>query len=128
MLNISNNKDTDFLDEGEFYSLRTLKTPGMGRLLAKVLLAIVGISIIVMFLPWQQNIRGTGTLTAFANFPFSMRGNETLSIILSIHYLKRLKGRTQAAVGPFLNTSCSGILTEVFTDRLLTMEGILYPI
>ena len=65
MLNISNNKDTDFLDEGEFYSLRTLKTPGMGRLLAKVLLVIIGISIIVMFLPWQQNIRGTGTLTAF---------------------------------------------------------------
>ena len=65
MLNISNNKDTDLLDEGEFYSLRTLKTPGMGRLLAKVLLVIIGISIIVMFLPWQQNIRGTGTLTAF---------------------------------------------------------------
>lgn len=65
MLNISNNKDADLLDEGDFYSLRTLKTPGMGRLLAKVLLVIAGISIIVMFLPWQQNIRGTGTLTAF---------------------------------------------------------------
>ncbi len=65
MLNISNNKDADFLDEGEFYSLRTLKTPGMGRLLARVLLVIAGISTVVMFLPWQQNIRGTGKLTAF---------------------------------------------------------------
>lgn len=65
MLNISNNKDADFLKEGDFYSLRTLKTPGMGRLLARVLLVIGGISFLAMFLPWQQNIRGTGSLTAF---------------------------------------------------------------
>ena len=65
MLNISNNKDADYLKEGDFYSLRTLKTPGMGRLLARVILVIGGISFIALFLPWQQNIRGTGELTAF---------------------------------------------------------------
>ncbi len=64
MLKISDQIDMPELDEGEFYSLRTLKTPGMGRQLAKVLLVIIGITFISLFLPWQQNIRGTGTLTA----------------------------------------------------------------
>ena len=64
MLNISDQIDTPEIDEGEFHSLRTLKTPGMGRLLAKVLLTISGIILAALFLPWQQNIRGTGTLTA----------------------------------------------------------------
>lgn len=64
MLKISEHIDIPEMDEGEFYSLRTLKTPGMGRLLAKVLLVIIGITTISLFLPWQQNIRGAGTLTA----------------------------------------------------------------
>lgn len=66
MLNISDSKSGEKVDESQLYSLRTLKTPGMGRLLAKVLLVIVGVLIISMFLPWQQNIRGTGELTALS--------------------------------------------------------------
>lgn len=54
----------DKLAETQLYSLRTLKTPGIGRTVAKVLLVIVGIFIIFLFLPWQQNIRGKGSLTA----------------------------------------------------------------
>ncbi len=54
----------DKLAETQLYSLRTLKTPGVGRTVAKVLMAIVGIFIVFLFLPWQQNIRGKGTLTA----------------------------------------------------------------
>lgn len=54
----------DKLAETQLYSLRTLKTPGIGRTVAKVLLVIVGIFIIFLFLPWQQNIRGKGALTA----------------------------------------------------------------
>lgn len=64
MLNISNDKVTDVLEEDQFYSLRTLRTPSLGRLLAKVLLIMVSVLILSMFLPWQQNIRGTGTVTA----------------------------------------------------------------
>lgn len=64
MLNISDNKIKNILEDGQFYSLRTLKTPGMGRLLARVLMVIVGILFLFLFLPWQQNIRGTGQLTA----------------------------------------------------------------
>lgn len=49
----------------ELYSLRALKTPDAGKILAKWMLFVAGISFTCLFLPWQQNIRGTGALTAF---------------------------------------------------------------
>ena len=52
------------ISKTQLYSLRTLKTPRIGRIVAKVLMVIVGIFIIMLFLPWQQNIRGQGTVTA----------------------------------------------------------------
>lgn len=54
----------DKLSETQLYSLRTLKTPQVGRTVAKVLMVITGIFILFLFLPWQQNIRGKGKLTA----------------------------------------------------------------
>ncbi|WP_425390393.1 HlyD family secretion protein [Ekhidna sp.] len=54
----------DKLSETHLYSLRTLKTPGVGRTVAKVLMVLTAVLIIILFLPWQQNIRGKGTLTA----------------------------------------------------------------
>ncbi|MEQ8629770.1 HlyD family efflux transporter periplasmic adaptor subunit [Ekhidna sp.] len=56
----------DKLSETHLYSLRTLKTPGVGRTVAKVLIVLTAILIVVLFLPWQQNIRGKGTLTALS--------------------------------------------------------------
>ena len=56
--------DIDKLAESQLYSLRTLRTPEVGRTVAKVLMVIVAIFIIFLFLPWQQNIRGNGKLTA----------------------------------------------------------------
>lgn len=52
------------ISKTQLYSLRTLKTPRIGRIVAKVLMAITAIFIIILFLPWQQNIRGQGTVTA----------------------------------------------------------------
>ena len=57
-------ENLDKIVETQLYSLRTLKTPEIGRTVAKVLIAIVAIFIIFLFLPWQQNIRGNGKLTA----------------------------------------------------------------
>ncbi|GAB4234979.1 MAG: biotin/lipoyl-binding protein [Ekhidna sp.] len=54
----------DKLSETQLYSLRTLKTPRIGRTVAKVLMVITALFIIFVFLPWQQNIRGKGKLTA----------------------------------------------------------------
>jgi len=54
----------DKLSETQLYSLRTLKTPKLGRTVARVLIIITFIFIVTLFLPWQQNIRGQGTVTA----------------------------------------------------------------
>ncbi|WP_370089248.1 HlyD family secretion protein [Ekhidna sp.] len=56
----------DKLSQTHLYSLRTLKTPGIGRMVAKVLIVITIIFILFLFLPWQQNIRGKGKLTALS--------------------------------------------------------------
>lgn len=49
----------------ELYTLQTLKTPSSGRVLAKWLMGLMAAFFIVLFLPWQQNIRGKGQVTAF---------------------------------------------------------------
>lgn len=53
------------ISDKELYTLRTLKTPSAGRTLARWLLGIFGVFFIMLFVPWQQNIRGTGNITAF---------------------------------------------------------------
>lgn len=53
------------LTDNELYTLKTLKTPSAGRMLARWLMGISGVFFIILFVPWQQNIRGTGKVTAF---------------------------------------------------------------
>jgi len=47
-------------------SLEVLKTPKAGKIVAHWLMGILLLSFIVLFLPWQQNIRATGSVTAFS--------------------------------------------------------------
>lgn len=58
-------------DNEHLHTLETLKTPGIGRILARWLMGIFIVALAGMFLPWQQNVRGKGTVTAFtpANRP-----------------------------------------------------------
>ncbi len=53
------------ITDRQLYTLKTLKTPSAGRILAKWLMGICFIAFILLFVPWQQNIRGTGKITAF---------------------------------------------------------------
>ncbi len=48
------------------YSLRVLQTPRSGRRLARILLVLFALFIAVLFLPWQQNIHGRGSVTALS--------------------------------------------------------------
>lgn len=64
MLNISKTRKGQLPKEDHLYALDTLNTPRIGRTVARVLVAFVVLSVIIMFLPWQQNIRGLGQLTA----------------------------------------------------------------
>lgn len=65
MLNISHNSVAENLKEYKIHSLGTLSTPRNGRVLARWLVSIIILLFFCMFLPWQQNVRGTGSVTAF---------------------------------------------------------------
>jgi adhesin transport system membrane fusion protein len=71
MLDISNNKINDELAEYQLYSLKTLRTPELTKYLARVLIVLGLVIFIGFFLPWQQNVRGQGKVTALnpANRP-----------------------------------------------------------
>lgn len=57
--------DKKEITKTELYTLKTLKTPDAGAILAKWLMGSMAVFFIVLFLPWQQNIRGNGKVTAF---------------------------------------------------------------
>ncbi len=71
MLNLSKNRVERVILQDRLYSLRALKTPNTGKTLALILATLGIIGSIILFLPWQQNVRGTGKVTAFnpANRP-----------------------------------------------------------
>lgn len=71
MLNISKDNINDRLADKQLYSLKVLKTPFLSIYLARVLIGVAVIVIISLFMPWQQNIRGGGKVTALnpANRP-----------------------------------------------------------
>lgn len=64
MLEISKGKIDKKYIEANTYSLKTLSTPRTARVLAVWLLGICGLVFLSLFLPWQQNVEATGTLTA----------------------------------------------------------------
>lgn len=64
MLKISSKSVEKMMPQDRLYSLRSLDTPMAGKLLARWLMGIGLIFLIVLFLPWQQNIRGNGKVTA----------------------------------------------------------------
>jgi multidrug resistance efflux pump len=66
MLRISKETIEKGLPPDALYSLRVLRTPEGGKKLARILLFLGLITLVVLFLPWQQNIHGTGKLTALS--------------------------------------------------------------
>jgi adhesin transport system membrane fusion protein len=66
MLNLSNTRVDKEIDQHEMYSLHAIYTPRSGRIVAYWLVGIFGFLFFCLFLPWQQNINGTGTVTALA--------------------------------------------------------------
>jgi multidrug resistance efflux pump len=66
MLKISSKSVEKMMPQDRLYSLRSLDTPMAGKILARWLLGMGILFLIVLFLPWQQNIRGNGKVTALA--------------------------------------------------------------
>lgn len=66
MLKLSNQPTHTLMRAESFYSLRALRTPSAGVLLARWLIGISAAVVLFLFLPWQQNIRGHGQVTALS--------------------------------------------------------------
>ena len=66
MLNLSDNSIKNKFPQDNLYSLRSLNTPMAGKILAGWLLGIGILFLIILFLPWQQNIHGNGQVTALS--------------------------------------------------------------
>jgi len=66
MLNLSNNKVRDLVPHDRLYSLRALQTPRAGKVFARWILSIGALFMVLLFLPWQQNIHGNGNVTALS--------------------------------------------------------------
>lgn len=64
MLNLSQQSIDQQIGRNSLYTLRSLRTPSGGKVLARWLMVFSILFLIVLFLPWQQNIRGYGNVTA----------------------------------------------------------------
>lgn len=65
MLKLSQESIDKKMPAEKLYSLRALRPPQAARILAHWFIVVGFIFFIVLLLPWQQNIRGTGQVTAF---------------------------------------------------------------
>jgi multidrug resistance efflux pump len=106
MLNISPyNSVQKEMPQEKLYALRSLDTPMAGKILAKWLLGIFGLFLLVLFLPWQQNIRGSGKVTALSPSNRPQTIETTIAGRIQIWKIKE---------GQFVNKSDTiAILTEV---------------
>nr|MBA3900902.1 biotin attachment protein [Bacteroidota bacterium] len=68
MLNISNSRPGEIreIPQKGFHSFKLVGTPRAGKILAYWLLSIFFILLLCLFLPWTQNIRTKGLVTAFS--------------------------------------------------------------
>ncbi|MPR36901.1 HlyD family secretion protein [Salmonirosea aquatica] len=67
MLNISRNRVNDeMVDKYQLHALGTLSTPKTARRFARWMQGIILMLVVILFLPWQQNISGTGSVTALS--------------------------------------------------------------
>lgn len=54
------------MPQEKMYSLRSLDAPRAGKLLARWIMGIGLVFFVILFFPWQQNIRGKGKVTALS--------------------------------------------------------------
>lgn len=64
MLNISPKKIDKALDTEKLYSVKLVSTPKSGKIITYWLVGLLLMGFLIMFVPWQQNVRGTGRITA----------------------------------------------------------------
>ncbi len=63
MLNISNNSIDRFVDREDYSALHTVESVTSGKVLKRLLIGSVLTLVIILLLPWTQNIRARGEVT-----------------------------------------------------------------
>ena len=63
MLNITTNSIKDFLDPEQYKSFRIVERRGAGRALVRLIAAFFFLGVVLLFIPWTQNIRTNGSVT-----------------------------------------------------------------
>jgi adhesin transport system membrane fusion protein len=63
MLNISPNSINGQIEDARYASFAKLYSRSTGRVLLQLLTALFGIGLVILFIPWTQNIRSMGTVT-----------------------------------------------------------------
>lgn len=63
MLNISDNSIQDKIDLSQLKSLGKLRQHSRGNILIYITIGLMFVSILIMFLPWTQSIKGKGNVT-----------------------------------------------------------------
>lgn len=66
MLHISPESVEKQIDKSKLYSIKLVSTPRTGKLITYWLIGILMLMIIILFVPWQQNVSGKGQLTALS--------------------------------------------------------------
>ena len=64
MLNISPDNKNSSIDPKNFRSLRTVESKNSGNVLLRLIIGLGVVTLVTMFLPWTQNIRAKGNVTA----------------------------------------------------------------
>ena len=63
MLNISKNSIANKIDTSNYKAFGKVSSKSSGKKLVKILAGMFGLLLIIMFLPWTQNIRARGYVT-----------------------------------------------------------------
>lgn len=64
MLNISKNKVSDEISTSNFSSLKDVESKKSGRVFLRLMIGLFLVLLVIVFLPWTQNIRSGGNVTA----------------------------------------------------------------
>ena len=64
MLNISNHSVSPFIDRKKYDGLNRVESKKSGKVLRRIIYSTFVIGLIILFLPWTQNIRSNGSVTS----------------------------------------------------------------
>lgn len=115
MLNISPNSVTKKIDHNRYQALKTVENKVSGKVLARILIGALLLSLVISFLPWTQNIRSKGMVSTLRPEQRPQTINSIIAGRLETWYVQE---------GDFVKTGdtiarISEVKDDYFDDQLL---------